>query len=180
MASESAEAFNQSNDGFTDAGIIQLRLDTAPMLDNLEAFFRGKRIIGWAQDKEGKTIPVFGDVGKPKMNEEGVQSLMSWLTPLFSPATVQGNFPSYDDLNDYLIKLECDLNDYVWRNCHNWEISMEEADGIMDMIINVAEPFFSRLVNNKERESYANTMVHRESLSGADKDRFSIFSKRRD
>lgn len=159
---ENINGFNQSNDGFTTAGVIQLRLDTAPLLDNLEAYFRGTRIIGY-KEQQGAMVAVFGTIGKPKLNEQGVQSLMSWLTPLLSPATVQGNFKTYDDLQGFLCRLEQDLYNYMMINLHKWQISIYEIDGICDMILNTAEPFFSRLLENKERESYSNTMVSKEN-----------------
>jgi hypothetical protein len=159
---ESINGFNQSNDGFTSAGVIQLRLDTAPLLDNLEAYFRGSRIIGY-EERLGAMVARYGTIGKPKLNEQGVQSLMSWLTPLLSPSTVQGNFKTYDDLQNFLCRLETDLYCYIMINLHKWQVSIYEIDGIVDMIINTCEPFFSRLLENKERESYGLTMVSKET-----------------
>lgn len=171
---EEQNAISQSNDGYTNAGVIALRLDTTPMLANIEAFLKGKRIGGYKETEHG-IIPQFVTVGKPKMNDEGVQSIMTWLTPLFSPSTVQGNFPTTDELNNYLSLLELTLNDYVWKNRINWDIKIEEVDGIIDMIINVSEPFFSRLVGNKERDSYANTMISTQQTKVNDRNPFKLF-----
>lgn len=162
--SESVSGFNQSNDGFTTAGVIQLRLDTAPLLDNIEAYLRGTRVIGY-EERNGAMVAVYGTIGKPKLNEIGVQSVMSWLTPLLSPATVQGNFKTYDDLQNYLCRLEIDLYCYLMINNNTFALSLYEIDGITDMIMNTCEPFFSRLLENKERESYAATMISREQRS---------------
>ena len=154
---ENIQSFNQSNDGYTNAGVIQLRLDTGPMLDNIEAFLRGQRIHHYDYSGKG-AMPVMASIGRPKMNDEGVQSIMSWLTPLFSPHTVQGNFATREELEDYLCRLEKSLGAYLWKNRREWETKIEEVDGIIDMIMNTAEPFFTRLLQNKERESYSNTM----------------------
>lgn len=157
------EAINQSNDGYTTAGVIQLRLDTAPMLDSIEAFLRGQRIAGYEKNKAGMVVPVYAAFGYPKMNEAGVQSLMAWLTPMFSPATVQGNFPTFDELNDYISEVEIDLSEYLWMNRVEWDLKKREVKGIIDGIVKVAIAYFSRLVGNKERESYGASMVHKES-----------------
>lgn len=156
------QSTNQSNDGYTNAGVIQLRLDTGPLLDQLEAFFRGRRIIGY-KEEHGAVIPVYGDVGKAKMNSIGVQSLMSWLTPLFSAHTVQGNFQTVEDLYEFLIRLEIDIASYVYMNRYDWDISILDQDGIIDMIVNTANAFYTRLLFNKERESYAATIKSIES-----------------
>ena len=153
-----------SNEGFTNAGVISLRLDTNPLLEAVESNLKGSKTIGY-KEKEGVFVPVTATVGKPKCNELGVQSIMSWLTPLLSPHTVQGNYKTVDDLNEYLIRLEIDLFSYLMINIHKFDIDEYEIDGITDMIINTSEPFFTRLIDNKERESYGQTMVTREARS---------------
>lgn len=157
MEQEHTESFSQSNDGYTSAGVIQLRLDTGPMLDQLEAFFRGRRIVGYSE-RGGSIVPQYGPAGTPKMNDEGVQSLMSWLTPLFSPHTVQGNFKDRQELNVFLCYLQKGLAKNIMANREKWGIRRSDYSGIIREIMCAAEPFFTRLLENKERESYANTM----------------------
>lgn len=157
------EAFNQSNDGYSTASMVQFRLDTGPMLDGIEAFFRGQRITSW-KEEDGAVKPVFSPIGKPKMNAEGVQSMMSWLTPLFSPHTVQGN-KTEEEYVDYMVRLGFDLREMVMTNLHNWEIKIEDYNVICDMIMNTADMFFSRTIDNKERESYMQSLRTTERLS---------------
>jgi len=161
---ENVAASALSNEGYTTAGVISLRLDTNPLLEQIEANLRGTKIIGY-REVEGTFQPITASIGKAKLNESGVQSVMSWLTPLISPHTVQGNYKTIDDLNEYLCRLEIDLFSYLMINLHNFAINEYEIDGVTDMIINTCEPFFTRLIENKERESYGQTMVHRESRS---------------
>lgn len=153
-----------SNEGYTNAGVISLRLDTNPLLEAIEANLKGTKIIGY-KETNGVFSAVTATIGKPKCNELGVQSVMTWLTPIISPHTVQGNYKTIDDLNEYLIRLEIDLFCYLMINIDDFDISEYEIDGMVDMIINTCEPFFTRLIDNKERESYGQTMVHRESRS---------------
>lgn len=159
---ENYEAMNQSNDGYTTAGVIQLRLDTGPLLDQLEAFFRGQRIVGYKEDEAGFK-PIFGPAGTAKMNSAGVQSLMSWLTPLFSAHTVQGNFETVEEMYEFLIRMEIDIASYVCMNRREWNINILDQDGIVDMIMNTANAFYTRLLHNKERESYSSTIRSVES-----------------
>lgn len=161
-AKENNEFYNSTNEGYNVVGVISLRLDTSTMLNDIESFLKGTKTIGY-EEKDGVLRPVYATAGQPKMNDLGIQSVMSWLTSLLSPHTVQGNFPTMDDLDDYLIRLETDFFGYLMKNRHNFNISMDELDGIVDMFINTAEPFFTRLIQNKERESYANTIRSVES-----------------
>ena len=161
---EQVNASALSNEGYTTASVISLRLDTKSLLEEIEAHLKGSRIIGY-RENNGVIEPVNSNVGEPKLNAIGVQSLMSWLNPLISPHTVQGNYKTIDDLNEYLSRLEIDLFCYLMVNLERFEINEYEIDGITDMIINTCEPFFTRLIENKERESYGQTMVHRESRS---------------
>jgi hypothetical protein len=156
-----------SNGEFTQAGVLQLRLDTQPMLDGINNFLRGRALVGYKQDAEGMFVPVFGDAGRPKANEVGIQSLMSWLTPLFSPHTVQGNFKDREELNLYLCYVQKGLAKYLMANREEWEVTRADYSGIIRMVMVTAEPFYSRLIGNKERESYGQTMrVHETNSFG--------------
>jgi len=161
---QQVEAFNQSNDGYTTAGVIQIRLDTGPLLDQLEAYLRGTRLTGYKETGDGAMIPIYQKIGKEKMNDNGVQSVMSWLTPIISPHTVQGNYPTVDDLQEYLCRVEQDIYCYLMINLEEFEISLYEIDGVTDMIMNTVEPFLTRTIQNKERESYAATATHSERI----------------
>lgn len=161
---ERGESWNMSNDGYTAAGVIQIRLDMGPELDQIEAFLRGRRIVGYEEGSNGALLPKIVNYGSPKMNEEGVQTLMSWLTGHFSPSTVQGNFDE-DRYDDYIFELDVQTRVMIATNRAKWGIKIEDFISIGDFIMLKARPFFSRLINNKERESYAQTMRSVESNS---------------
>lgn len=154
---EDIDQYTSSNKDYQAASIIGIRLDTRETLNEIEAFLRGKRVINYKQTSEGGFTPIYGEVGRPKMNDEGIQTIMSWLTPLISPHTVQGNFK--DDLYDnFICEMEIDLRVMLMTNLHYWEIKIEDYNSIADMIMLTSQAFFSRCIDNKERESYANTL----------------------
>ena len=138
------------------ASIIQMRLDTERELDKIEAFLRGTKIMGYREKEGGGMTPIFGQAGVPKMNDQGVQSVMSWLTPLFSAMTVQGNFDE-ETLNYYIFELHVNFAEYLMTNLHDWAVVDNDFSGIVGMVIMMGMAFFSRLKDNKERESYAQT-----------------------
>jgi hypothetical protein len=152
---QNAQEYVTSNQEHVVQGVIQLRLDTQPMLDSIEAFLRGRRMLGYDQQT---FKPVYGPIGSTKANEEGIQTIMSWITPLFSPHTVQGNYSDRDELNGYLCYVQKGLAKVIMANREEWEIKRQDYCGIIRFIMCTAEPFFSRLIQNKERESYQSTV----------------------
>lgn len=145
-----------NNTEYQTAGVIQIRLDTTPLLNQLEAFYRGTRIVGYKEDN-GVVEPVFSTMGEPKMNERGIQQMMSWLSTIFNPQTVQGNKKD-EDYRQFMERLEKDLSDDLMVNLINYGIREEDYQSIINMTINAADMFFSRTIDNKERESYSATM----------------------
>lgn len=143
------------------ASIIERRLDTERELDKIEAFLRGTKIVGY-QEEGGKIIPVFATMGRQKANDEGIQSIMSWLTPHFSAMTVQGNFDR-DGFDYFIFDFHTNFAAYLITNLENWQVSEDEYNGIVSLIVSIAIAFFSRLVDNKERESYSQTFKTVES-----------------
>jgi hypothetical protein len=158
--SDSQQSF--SNGESPSSGVIHLRLDTSGMLDQIEAFLRGTRLMGYQQGKDGSLKPLYMANGRAKLNDEGVQSVMSWLTLHLSPHTVQGNFKE-DRYDEYIMEFEFDFRQMLMTNLHHWEVKIEDYNTITDGIMLTVQPFFSRLIDNKERESYNQTVKSQET-----------------
>lgn len=155
---QNRETYNTSSEGYQNNGLITIRLDTQPMLDSVEAFLKGTKVIGYKETPMGALTPIYGTAGKAKANDEGIQSIMAWITPLFSPHTVQGNYKDREELNQYLCYIQKGLAKYIMSNREAWGIKRQDYSGVIRMVMNTAEPFYSRLLENKERESYQATM----------------------
>lgn len=159
-----SEQNSLNNQMYQHSSVIEKRLDTTQLLDSLEAFFRGTRLVGYKED-ENTIKPIFADIGKPRMNDIGIQALMSWLTALLNPQTVQGN-KSREEYEDFMARLEGDLSDDLMINLHVYGIEESDYQGVVDMSMSTCDMFFSRTIDNKERESYANTMKSIERVGG--------------
>lgn len=138
-------------------GALQQRTDTQLMLEKVEAFLKGSRVTGYQQLADGKIEPKYSEDGEPLMNGIGVQNMMNTLSLWFNPHTVQGNFS--EERYDYFIEeLSLSIRKRVMTNLHAWEVDIKNFGLITDDLIIVAQAFFSRLIENKERESYSETM----------------------
>ena len=161
------QGFQMYQKGLNDFSSLKIRLDTQPILDQIELFLRGCRLV-IEQDDNGKITTNKVSIGVAKCNDSGVQSLLNWISATVNPQTVQGNFPvdkhGFSDAYDgYIEEYQIELSSYIVMNCYNFAIIDSEIDSIISNIMLLVIPFFSRLIDNKERDSYKETMKTVES-----------------
>lgn len=168
-----------NNTGYLSESVIRMRLDTTKLLADLEAFYRGTRVVGYEELEDGSIRPRFESLGKARMNDLGIQDIMSWLSSLFNPSTVQGNFDA-EDLSNFMADLHGDIAEDLMTNMHEYGIDERDFNPILDKTINVAFVFFTRTKDNLERESYASTLrsVERLGDQSAGWQKWNPFAKR--
>jgi len=157
-------SFNQS---FLDTNILSLRLDTQRLLSEIKTFLKGSYIERVA-DANGNVELKEIITGSPLMNDDGVQSIINTLRLTFSPHTVQGNFTD-DDFRSFIAEMDKNFSCNLMINLDRWDIDENDYDHIIDSIMSSAQMFVSRLIDNKERDSYAATMKSVESNTISDK-----------
>lgn len=158
------EVFMSNNQGYNDGNALQVRLNTEPILQQLEFYLRGiEERLTVGTDGEPKVTLL--QVAVPKANSTGVHNIMSWISMHFNTQVVQGNIKDFDHLSDFIAYFREDLTDYLMNGLYDWEISLSDFSGIIDMIVGMTKLFLSRLVNDGERRSYTNTIQHKESNS---------------
>jgi len=163
----SEQAVAQYRIAQNEFNILKMRLDTQPLLDQIEYFMRGAR---WTieQVPDGKIQTKKITMGVPKANDLGIQSVLNWLSSTINPHVVQGNFPvdkhGYSQMyENYIFEFQINFGNYIVLNCYEWDINEDEIMGIIDFIMNLVKPFISRLIGNQERKSYAKTMESKET-----------------
>lgn len=170
MPEQLESSYNTStstNIGYSSANALQIRLDTQNILENIEMFLRGNRLIV-EQDETGKITTKQVNMGRARANSLGVQSILNWLQNIINPQVVQGNFPSDSPghssmYEDYVFWVRVNLVRVLVINRIQWGVNALDVDFICDSIMNTVEPFMTRLIDNKERESYEQTLRHNES-----------------
>lgn len=168
-ASGDSQGFGSDNQGFNDFSALKIRLDTTPILRQIELYLRG--IEERVNFEDGEPRYEYVTVALPKANATGVHSIMAWMNSTLNPQVVQGNFQSFEELSTYLSWYRMDLAEFIMNNRVNWEVELCDFEGTIDMIMIQIKPFMSRLVGNKERESYASTIKHSETTSSSVRDR---------
>lgn len=151
----SSFGFQTNSMGYHTESIMRYRLDMAELLRDIELYLSGKR-IEMAEDSEGIRENLI-QYGEPLMNRRGIQSIIGSLRLLLGPHTVQGNLEK--DAYDNLVE---EINIYLARdimiNRVYWEVRLEDFPMIVDTIVWTTLLFLSRIIDNKERESYASTV----------------------
>lgn len=154
--------FTSNNEGYNDQNALQIRLNTKPIIIGVEFYLRGVREV-MTTDEHGNPKIENIRYASPKLNEEGVHAIIAWLETSINTQVVQGNIENFEDLYNLISNERLDLTQYLMLNVYNWDVKESEISGIIDMIIRQERLFLSRLVNNGERNSYSNTIQHKES-----------------
>ena len=150
-----------NNVGYLSESVMRYRLDTKDIIFDIEMQLRGQA-EEWVRDDNSNMMNKLVQVGVPKMNSEGIQSVITYLRGVLGPHTVQGNFER-QDYDDLIAEIDTYLSENVMANLYKWNVKIEDYNHILDTIITTLRCFLSRTIDNKERESYASTMRSIES-----------------
>ncbi len=146
-------------------GVLQLRLETQPIIDQIELFLKGEKLV-IRENKEGEIQTQVLKIGERKSNDIGIQSIVGYVANIINSQTVQGNFKSeqYDKLIE---EIHIELFKYILDNQYEWEMKTKEIAGILGSIIKLILAFLSRPINNKERDSYGTIKYTESNTSNA-------------
>jgi hypothetical protein len=151
------------NSQYVTDTVMALRLNTSDVINKFENFLRGRTEI---QKIDRITGQPYLDVkeGKSLMNEIGIQWVLGQFVMVVNSQVVQGNF---DDMEyrDYLAKHHADLSRQLCMNHYDFDINEKKYGSVITQYMACVHAFVSRLKDNKERESYAQSMRSNEVLS---------------
>lgn len=162
MAEATNSVIDRTEQSFNDDSLMNIRLNTDPLMAKIECFLSGtRRVIQY--DEEGVPLgEALQQVGLPLVNKEGLNGLLQSIEMRVNPHTVQGNFPTYQDFENFIYFARIEVMSAVVSNAADWEISDNKIEMIIDTIMSFIEMFTSRLIGNKERESYKGGFQSRE------------------
>jgi hypothetical protein len=145
-------------------------------LQQIEYFLRGKE-VNFYTGEDGITKARLDDSGIPKANKRGIQSILNKCRAIINPQTVQGNYKE-DFYFQTITELRKDLAFDCFANRYNWELESDYSlKEIPDTIMAIVEPFMSRTINNKERESYSQSMQSKQINTLNDSKGLDLFKK---
>jgi hypothetical protein len=148
-----------SNQAYIEPNVLQLRLDTNELLERIETFLSGKKLI--YKEIDGNIQAVKIDQGQPILNTEGTQCIVSWVGMQLTPSTVQGYIKDDEEYGAFLERTRKELARIVLVNSPSWKIKRERRKLIMSSIMNMIQLFVSRTRENTERQSYLNNIFQK-------------------
>lgn len=176
MEREEQESISIGNNNYISGNALQTRLDTSNIIYQFKLNLSGKADENYIKE-DGTVGYRLISVGEPRANELGVQALTSFVSNFINTQVVQGNF--YDEEMYYLAidDLEDALRNKLLINAPKWGILDEEIQGLYDEVKSLVSTFLTRLLFNKERESYSDTIRTVENNTIRDKNGFGMFKE---
>lgn len=176
MESQTQESVSVNNSNYVNNSALQTRLDVTTIISDFKLNLSGK---GYETKlKEDGTMGLkMIDIGQPRANERGVQALGSFVSNSLNTQVVQGNFMDEEMYFLAVDNLEDSLRSKLIMNAPLWDIADEEIEGLYDEIKNLISTFLTRLLYNKERESYSDTIRTVENNTLQNKSGFGFFKE---
>lgn len=151
-----------SNYGYNDISALQIRLQTDNQIQKIRTFLSGKETITLEDTETGRLKFQEHKIGKRLMNDEGVNHLTNYISSVINPQVVQGNY-GLEWYQEQLYNTHKRLAFILTVNRPIWEIEATARYSIMGFLMEFIKPYLSRLIENKERESYSQTLKTMES-----------------
>jgi hypothetical protein len=146
----------ESGKSFDTSSVLHIRLDTSYVLERVDIYLTGKtRSIIF--DEAGKAYVKEEVITNPKANKKGIHAIKNFVENIINPSVVQGNFDEHlfethtDFIHDSLLT-------NLMVNLYEWEIDQHDYEQMVDNIMALIIPYLSRLKDNKERDSYAQSL----------------------
>jgi len=159
---------------FDNASVLQIRLNSDYILQRVRTYLTGQiEIVTY--DNDGNPIVERKKIAVPKANNEGIQAILNYVENVINPQTVQGNLTE-TQYDNYVAEIHSGLLENCMDNLYNWEIDEDNYNHLIDSIMVLVIPFISRLINNKERDSYGGFQV-RETDTHVNRDKIGLFNK---
>ena len=157
-----------SNNRMGDASFLQIRLNTNRLLQDIELFLSAKKPVV-KEREDGSLYETYDVVGSPLANETGVTHILNIIRlSMMNEHIVQGNL-KHDEFLNLCADSRKELTDAIVQNCYEWGVSDSNLSDIVNTIMRFFKLFLSRTIENKERESYMQQFVSRETVSQSER-----------
>lgn len=173
---QNVNANASTNRGFNSAGVIEIRLNTDPVLTKFEDNLRGNIVKIVRDETTGQVFETVMPSDNPIMNEIGFQNIMMLMNNCINSQVVQGNFTDESKYEDYLYRFRMDLSCDLMDNAHRYGLNMRNYSPLISQIMRFVELFMTRPIKNKERDSYGESMKTSETIQTGGASGGSIFS----
>lgn len=149
------------NSNYLTDSIIKLRLDPSNVIDKFELFLRGAE-LKIIKDEDGYPVRSKVVLGIARANDNGIAAIKNHVEMIVNTATVTGNRNKEEHVAYVCDCMEA-LADDLFDNLYKWGVDECDYSTILNRVWALIDPFTSRTINDGERRSLANQIVHKES-----------------
>lgn len=139
---------SSQSSAYMSESALKWRTDPKVLLTDIQKYLEGKQLV--LKEKNGRKYWEYDQVGKEKLNPQGIQAVMGIIHSLLNPHTIMGNFKA-EDLNDFLSDVFKDLAFVLMSNRCKYEMELAEYPLIMFMLKNSVRIILTRTIDNLER-----------------------------
>ena len=162
MNEEQSQSLSSHNMAYMTPSALQMRLETNENLEKIEVFLSGQKIYTFQDEETGDIKIKKKQIGRRLMNDEGVSHIVNYVSSVINPQVVQGNY-SEEWYRQQLELTHKRLAFMITVNRPYWDLDPNARYSVIGFIMEFVKPYLSRLIDNKERESYAATIRSVES-----------------
>ena len=174
MDQENDQIFSSNNsDQYNSPSAIEMRLDTKPLLSQIEKQLRGATSV-LVYEADGTPKYETHTFGEPLANDVGIQKIMTFISSIVSSSVVSGNFKE-DYFHDYINDFEDTFSKMLIKNRLRWGMKIDDCDSLYNTILFLVIPFISRLINDGERKSMSISTHTQETNTVQGKEGFNLF-----
>lgn len=155
---------SQNSSYINNDSFMHTRINVEPILKRIETFLSGKRKILLRNKEKGNYSEKELEYGEPLANLNGINQIMNKMHTIINNQIVQGNIDK-DMYYDFVADCREDFAVELIYSCREWGIKPHQLNYICNNIMIFVETFFTRLIDNKERDSYKESMVSKEIIT---------------
>jgi len=159
------------NSGFLDNNsFMTMRLNTEPLIEKYKMFLESKekRVIFDKETKEYREEYI--SFGLPLASPEGIMRLTNMLMMRVNHHISQGYIKD-EHYWDYISRARKEVTETLIIKCYDWKILDSNLNMIIDETCALIELFVSRAIDNKERDSFNQTIKESSSIVQNEKSR---------
>lgn len=149
QAEHNRATFSSANNDYLTDDAIHTRLDPTKLIERIEITLRGQVIERIRDHKTRQIIERTREIGRPLMNDIGIQHTIGFLNMLLGPQVVLGNLKE-DEIELLVYEIHTGLSDIYIHNLNDWGINEDHYQMILLSLISTIRAYLSRTLNGFE------------------------------
>jgi len=159
-----------------DSSIIKIRLDTSPILQQLETTLSGSVLVV-KTDEDGNPFQTYEQVTEPKCNKAGYQGIMSFVHSVINTQSLQSYLKDEDVYNTYVKRVYMRFIDDLMQNLYEWGVDEDDYRLIVHSVMNTIELVTTQAIHGGTRSSISSSARIVEQTGGAKAGILGMFKK---